>query len=88
MSNPNSEQLQSVAGSVADEYDRDHNAEVLADYEGLLSVLRELHELHPKWRFGQMIGNLAAWSGTTKPGEVYDVPDEHGTIHLPTTKPI
>ena len=61
---------------VVDEYDRDRNAEVLEDYETLFDVLRRMHRLYPDWRFGQMITNLAAWSGKTREGNVYDVPDE------------
>ena len=61
---------------LVDEYDRDRHAEVLQDYDALFRVLREMHQLYPEWRFGQMIANLATWSGKTRPGNVYDVPDE------------
>jgi hypothetical protein len=59
-----------------DEYDRDRNAEVLEDYEVLFDVLRQMHAQYPHWRFGQMITNLAGWSGKTREGNPYDVPDE------------
>ena len=76
MTNSNAERLASGMGDVVDEYDREHHAEVVAEYEELFAALRELHRRHPHWRFGQMIVNLAAMSGTTRPGEPYDVPDE------------
>jgi hypothetical protein len=60
---------------VADEYDRHRNAEILSDYEELFEILRQMHRQYPHWRFGQMITNLASWSGKTKPGNPYDVPD-------------
>ena len=62
--------------NVADEYDRTHNAEVLDSYDDLFDALRGLHEVYPHWRFGQLVVALAGWSGTTKPGEAYHVPDE------------
>ena len=31
--------------------------------------LREMHQLYPDWRFGQMIANLATWVGKTQPGK-------------------
>jgi hypothetical protein len=58
-----------------DEYDRHRNVEVLGDYEQLFELLRQMHRQYPHWRFGQMITNLASWSGKTKPGNAYDVPD-------------
>ena len=61
---------------VVDEYDRAHNAEVLDDYGELFDVLRQVHALHPDWRFGQIITNLATLAGTTQPGHAYQVPDE------------
>jgi len=62
--------------NLIDEYDRDRNAEVLEDYEALFDAFRQMHRLYPDWRFGQMIANLATWSGKTRDGNVYDVPDE------------
>jgi hypothetical protein len=76
MQNTNGEPLPAELRNVVDEYDRDHNAEILPQYEELFAVLRELHVVHPNWRFGQMVVNLAAMSGTTEAGEAYHVPDE------------
>jgi hypothetical protein len=62
--------------NVVDEYDRAHNDDVLTDYVELFEILRQIHEIHPDWRFGQIITNLASFAGTTTPGTAYDVPDE------------
>lgn len=72
----NGYQLPPELQGVEDEYDRDKNAEVLEDYGELFDVLRQMHRQHPNWRFGQMITNLAGWSGKTREGNTYDVPDE------------
>jgi hypothetical protein len=76
MPNTNPEPLPPELRNVVDQYDRDHNAEILPDYEELFAVLRELHLVHPNWRFGQLVENLAFLSGTTEAGEAYHVPDE------------
>jgi hypothetical protein len=62
--------------NVVDEYDSAHNADTLRDYSELFDVLRQIHELHPQWRFGQIVTNLMMFAGTTQPGDVYSVPDE------------
>ena len=59
-----------------DEYDRHRNAEVLEDYAELFELLTQMHRRYPHWRFGQMVTNLAGWSGKTRPGNPYDVPDQ------------
>lgn len=41
----------------------------------LLSVLAELGELHPDWRLGQMIANVAMAAGRTESGAVWDLED-------------
>jgi hypothetical protein len=61
---------------VVDEYDLAHNEEVIPDYTELFDALRQVHELHPDWRFGQIVTNLAAMAGTTAIGDAYQVPDE------------
>ena len=76
MANHNGYPLPPELEGVVDEYDRDNNAEVLPDYEELFAVLRELHRMHPEWRFGQLVVNLAVIAGTTQPGDAYQVPDE------------
>lgn len=59
-----------------DPYDRrPGDPDVLPDWEPILQVLRELHALHPDWRFGQMVANLASLAGESQPGNVYNVPD-------------
>lgn len=75
-SNADGYELPPELRSAEDQYDRANNAEIIEDYEPLLQAIREMHKLHPGWRFGQIVANLAEWSGTTRPGEVYDVPDE------------
>jgi hypothetical protein len=68
--------LQRALENYKDPYDRHRNAELLEDWDGLFDVLRELHATYPDWRFGQLITNLALWSGSTELGTTYDVPDE------------
>ena len=58
-----------------DPYEWHRHADVMADWNALFEVLRDLHGVYPDWRFGQMVENLSAWSGTTEPGNPYDVPD-------------
>jgi hypothetical protein len=41
----------------------------------LLKTLAELGELHPEWRLGQMLANLAMASGRTDAGAVWDLED-------------
>jgi hypothetical protein len=69
-------ELQKALENTSDQYDRDRNAELLKDWEPLFAALRELHQRHPDWRFGQLVANLASWSGKTEPGDAYSVPDE------------
>jgi hypothetical protein len=54
---------------------RGRNEEVLEDWEAVFDALRELHRVHPEWRFGQMVANLAVLAGETAPGEPYSVRD-------------
>ena len=42
----------------------------------LVATLIKLKERYPHWRFGQLVCNVAAWSGETAPGEIWDVSDE------------
>ena len=41
----------------------------------LLSAISELGELHPEWRLGQMLANLAMAAGRTEAGAVWDLED-------------
>ena len=41
----------------------------------LLSVIAELSKLHPEWRLGQMVANLAMAAGRTEAGAVWDLED-------------
>jgi hypothetical protein len=42
----------------------------------LLSALTELGRLHPEWRMGQMLANLATTAGRLDAGGVWDLEDE------------
>jgi hypothetical protein len=42
----------------------------------LLAALAELGELHPEWRLGQMLANLAMAAGCTESGAVWDLEDD------------
>lgn len=41
----------------------------------LLKVVAELSDLHPEWRLGQMLANLAMAAGRTEAGAVWDLED-------------
>ena len=41
----------------------------------LLRAISELGELHPEWRLGQMLANLAMAAGRTEAGAVWDLED-------------
>jgi len=69
-------ELPSELQGVHDEYDSANNAELLRDYRQLFEVLQQIHELHPQWRFGQLLDNLAVLAGKTQPGILYHIPDE------------
>jgi hypothetical protein len=42
----------------------------------LLQSLAELSKVHPEWRLGQMISNLAMSAGHTDAGAVWELEDE------------
>lgn len=41
----------------------------------VLEEIEHLWRLHPDWRLGQLISNLAAWSDPVE-GSVYDIEDD------------
>lgn len=41
----------------------------------LLKALAELSELHPEWRLGQMLANLATATGHTDEGALWELED-------------
>ncbi|MCI0333945.1 MAG: hypothetical protein L0228_12060 [Planctomycetes bacterium] len=41
----------------------------------LLKALAELSELHPEWRMGQMLANLATSAGRTDADAIWDLED-------------
>lgn len=41
----------------------------------LLKVLAELSELHPQWRLGQMLANLAMSAGRSESEAIWDLED-------------
>lgn len=41
----------------------------------LVAALLELTQMHPEWRYGQLVANVAAWAGGDEPGNVWDVSD-------------
>jgi hypothetical protein len=41
----------------------------------LLRIIAELGELHPEWRLGQMLANLAMGAGRADAGAVWDLED-------------
>jgi hypothetical protein len=42
----------------------------------LLRVLAELGDVHPDWRLGQMLANVAMAAGRTNAGAVWDLEDQ------------
>ena len=42
----------------------------------LLTALAELSKVHPDWRLGQMIANLAMSAGLTEPSAIWDLEDD------------
>jgi hypothetical protein len=42
----------------------------------LLKALAELSEIHPDWRLGQMLANVAMAAGHTESEAVWDLEDE------------
>jgi hypothetical protein len=41
----------------------------------LLAAIAELSDLHPEWRLGQMLANLAMAAGRSDAGAVWDIED-------------
>ena len=39
-------------------------------------VLDELSKLHPEWRFGQLVANVAMWANGPGAEAIWDVEDE------------
>ncbi len=46
--------------------------------EELLKALAELGRVHPDWRLGQTLSNLAMAAGRLDAGAVWDLEDEEG----------
>ena len=46
----------------------------------LLNALAELSKIHPEWRLGQTIANLATSAGHTEPGAIWDLEDDDALI--------
>ena len=44
--------------------------------DDLLHALAELSKVHPDWRLGQMIANLAMSAGLTEPSAIWDLEDD------------
>ena len=44
--------------------------------QDLLSALAQLSRVHPEWRLGQTLANLATTAGRLDPGGVWDLEDE------------
>jgi hypothetical protein len=44
--------------------------------ERLSHALQEVGQLHPNWRYGQVVANVAAWAGADEPADVWNVSDE------------
>jgi hypothetical protein len=42
----------------------------------LLMIIAELGELHPDWRLGQLLANLATAAGHTEASAVWDLDDD------------
>jgi hypothetical protein len=43
----------------------------------LVEAIAELRLLFPDWRMGQLVANLALASGSTDPGGIWEIEDEH-----------
>lgn len=43
--------------------------------DDLFSVMREMRQKYPNWRFGQLVGNLASWARGADKNQVWDVED-------------
>lgn len=46
-----------------------------ASDDELFSVIREMREKYPNWRFGQLVANLASWARGADKNHVWDVED-------------
>ena len=44
--------------------------------ERIAAVIEELSKLHPDWRFGQLVSNVAYWAKGPTESAVWDVEDE------------
>ena len=44
--------------------------------DSLITALADVWKVHPHWRFGQVVANVAAWAGGERPGEIGEVSDE------------
>jgi hypothetical protein len=42
----------------------------------LAKIIEQLSELHPDWRFGQLVANIASWAQGPSAEAVWDVDDE------------
>jgi hypothetical protein len=47
-----------------------------AHQQRLAKVIEQLSELHPDWRFGQLVANVASWASGPTAEAVWDVDDE------------
>src|SRR5690348_3623062 len=47
-----------------------------AHQKRLAKVIEQLTELHPDWRIGQLVANVAAWASGPTAEAVWDVDDE------------
>jgi hypothetical protein len=44
-------------------------------WHGIFDLIRELSELHPSWRFGQLVGQVTEWARDERDWGIYDVED-------------
>jgi hypothetical protein len=46
----------------------------------LLKAIADLGDLHPEWRLGQLLANLATSAGKTDAGAVWDLEDSEALL--------
>ena len=48
----------------------------MTEFGDLINALNKLKELHPNWRFGQLVENVSVWAKGPIKGATWEVTDE------------
>lgn len=49
---------------------------ISSERKAILQALAEMSELHPDWRFGQMVVGITCMAAVGEPSPIYDIEDE------------